>query len=131
MIQAIWWTIFSVILPPENSQKSRQLMNLYGSKGRSVRPFRNALQFTFCAVQSEGTGRTHCPLPCGVLRLIQDSTCVIFPSDPSVIHFLASANAPELSCCRPIWITRSDFFAAARHSSASVIDHVMVFSQYR
>src|SRR5262249_1980144 len=103
--------MFSVMFPPENSQNSRQLMNLYASNERSVRPLRNELQFTFWAVQSEGTGRTHCPLPCGVLRLIQESTCVIVPSSPSLIHCFASANAPELSCCRPIWMTRSAFFA--------------------
>ena len=63
MTQAIWCTMFSAQLPPENSQNNRQLISLNGSKGRSGRPLRNALQFTFCAVQSEGTGRTHWPLP--------------------------------------------------------------------
>ena len=42
---------------------------------------------------------------------------------------LDEANAPELSCCNPIWITRSDFLAAAWHWSASATDHVIVFSQ--
>src|SRR5262249_4534374 len=121
--------MFSVTFPPENSQKSRQLMNLLASKARSERPFRNAFQFTFCALQSAGIGRTHCPLPWGVLRLIQDCTCVTLPTMPSFIHFFASASGPELSCCSPICTIRSDFFAAARHCSASAIDQVMVFSE--
>src|SRR5690349_8495361 len=128
MIQDIWWTMFSVTLPPENSQNNRQLMNRLASKSRFGRPFRNACQFTFCAVQSEGTGRTHCPLPCGVLRLIHDSTCVILPNEPSLIHCFASTKAPELSYCRPICTTRLESLAAARHLSASGIDQVMVFS---
>src|SRR3954469_20103047 len=101
MIHAIWCTMFSVTLPPENSQNKRQFINLFASNGQSGRPFRNALQLTFCAVQSEGIARTHWPLPCGVLRLIHDSTCVTWPSAPSLIHFLVSARAPELSCCSP------------------------------
>src|ERR1700752_4668440 len=119
--------MFSAQLPPENSQNNRQLMNLNPSKGRSGRPFRKALHSTFCGVQSEGTGRTHWPLPWGVLRLIHDSTCVTLPIHPSLIHCLASVWAPELWCCRPIWTTRLDSFAAARHLSASGIDQVMVF----
>src|SRR5579863_7964634 len=129
MIQAIWWTKFSAQFPPENSQNRRQLMSLKPSKGRSERPLRKAVQSTFCAVQSEGTGRTHCPLPCGVLRLIQDSTCVTLPTHPSLIHCLASVSAPELWCCNPICTTRSDALAAARHLSASGIDQVIVFSE--
>src|SRR5258708_799431 len=89
MIQAIWCTMFSAQLPPANSQNSRQLMSLKGSKGRSGLPFRNALQLTFCAVQSDGTGRTHWPLPWGVLRLIQDSTWVTIPTHPTLIICLA------------------------------------------
>src|SRR5690349_16500460 len=111
MIQAIWCTMFSVTLPPENSQNSRQLMNLYPSNARSGRPLRKACQFTFCALQSDGTGRTHCPLPCGVLRLIHETTSVTLPTIPSLIHFFASAKAPELSYCKPICTTRSEFFA--------------------
>src|SRR5258708_33459455 len=113
MTQAIWWTMFSVIFPPENSQNRRQLMNLYASNGRSARPFRNAPQFTLVALQSAGTGLTHCPCPWGELRDIQDSTCAIFPSAPLLIQSLVSASPPELSCCNPIWITRSDLAAAA------------------
>src|SRR6516162_8096578 len=121
--------MFSVTFPPENSQNSRQLMNLLASKARSGRPFRNACQFTFCALQSAGMGLTHCPLPRGVLRLIHDCTCVTLPTMPSPIHFLASASAPELSCCSPICTMRFEPFAAARHFSASAIDQVMVFSE--
>src|SRR6266700_8210297 len=102
MIKAIWWTMFSVTFPPENSQYKRQLINLYGSNGRELRPFRKRFQSTFAAVQSVGTGRTHCPLPLGVLRLIQDSTCVILPAIPFLMHRRASATEPELSCCSPI-----------------------------
>src|SRR5258708_29976202 len=98
--------MFSAQLPPANSQKSRQLMSLKPSNGRSGRPLRNALQFTFCAVQSDGTGRTHCPLPCGVLRLIQDSTCVTFPIHPSLTHCFASVSTPEPWYCEPICTTR-------------------------
>src|SRR5215472_12717950 len=121
--------MFSVTFPPENSQKSRQLMNLLESNARSGRPFKNAFQFTFWALQSGGMGRTHCPLPRGVLRLIQDCTWVTLPTMPSAIHFLASARAPELSCCSPTCTIRSEAFAAARHFSASAIDQVMVFSE--
>src|SRR5581483_2697701 len=110
--------MFSVTLPPENSQNKRQLIRRYPSNGRLGLPFRKAPQLTFCDVQSAGTGRTHCPLPWGVLRLIHDSTCVTLPATPSLIHCLASANAPELSHCRPICTTRFDFCAAARHFSA-------------
>src|SRR2546423_11709939 len=82
IIQAIWCTMFSVIFPPENSQNSRQLTYLYASNGRFARPLRKAAQFTLAGLQSGGTGLTHCPWPCGVLRLIHDSTCVIFPRRP-------------------------------------------------
>src|SRR5262245_34824092 len=131
MIHAIWCTMFSVTLPPENSQNRRQLMNLLASKERARRPFRKASQFTFWALQSAGIGRTHCPFPWGVLRLIHDETWVTLPTIPSLTHFLVSAKDPELSCCRPIWTTRFEFFAAAKHCSASGIDHVIVFSEYR
>ena len=128
MIQESWWTMFSVMFPPENSQNSRQLMKRNASNGRAGRPSRNRSHCTLSAVQSDGTGRTHWPCPRGVLRLIHDSTEVTFPTTPSATHFRASANAPVLTCWRPIWITRSDRFAAARHASASGIDQVMVFS---
>src|SRR6266566_1923743 len=59
IIQAIWCTMFSVTFPPENSQYNLQLINLNGSNSRSGRPFRKAFQLTFCAVQFEGTLRTH------------------------------------------------------------------------
>src|ERR1700686_5325648 len=59
MIHAIWCTMFSVTFPPENSQYNLQLMNLKGSNSRSGRPLRKAFQLTFCAVQSDGTFRTH------------------------------------------------------------------------
>src|SRR5438034_164079 len=59
IIQAIWCTMFSVTFPPENSQYNLQLINLKGSNSRSGRPFRKAFQLTFCAVQFEGTLRTH------------------------------------------------------------------------
>src|SRR5262249_50996912 len=114
MIKPIWWTMFSVTLPPENSQYSRQLMNLLGSNGLARLPLRKRFQSTFAAVQSGGTDRTHCPLPLGVLRLIHDSTWVILPAIPSLIHCLASASGPELWCCGPIWMTRSDLRAALR-----------------
>src|SRR5215813_3505123 len=104
--------MFSVTLPPENCQNNRQLMNLLASNGWLGRSLRNELQLTFAGVQSDGVGRTHWPFPCGVLRLIQDSTWVIFPANPSWIHFLALARAPELSCCSPICITRSELLAA-------------------
>src|SRR5882762_8829870 len=120
--------MFSVTFPPENSQYNLQLINLKGSNSRSGRPFRKAFQLTFCAVQSDGTCRTHWPLPCGELRLIQDSTCVILPAIPSFIHLRVSASEPELSCCSPTCTTRSDCFAAARHCSASGMDQVIVFS---
>src|SRR6185437_16904540 len=123
--------MFSVMLPPENSQNRRQLMNLLASNGCEGRPLRNASQRMLLALQSAGIGRTHCPLPCGVLRLIQDSTIVTLPTIPSLIHFLVSASEPSLSCCRPSCTMRSEFFAACRHSSASGIDHVIVFSLYR
>src|SRR5207245_11612679 len=103
--------MFSVTFPPENSQYSLQFMNRKPSKGRSGLPFRKAFQFTFSAVQSGGTARTHWPLPRGVLRLIHDSTCVIFPTIPSLIHLRASAKDPELSCFSSLCITRSDFVA--------------------
>src|SRR5215813_425288 len=123
--------MFSVTLPPENSQKSLQLMNLYGSNGLELRPLRNRFQSTFAAVQSEGTGRTHCHFPFGVLRLIHDSTCVILPAIPCLTHARASETVPELSCCNPICTTRSDFRAASRHATASSMDQVMVFSLYK
>ena len=121
--------MFSVTLPPEYSQKRRQLMNRLASNSRCGRPFWNASQRTFAAVQSEGTARTHCPLPCGVLRLIHASTCVTLPTIPWLIHFFVSASDPELSCCNPTCTTDFDFFAAFMHSSASGIDHVIVFSE--
>src|SRR3989442_5087105 len=92
--------MFSVTFPPENSQYSLQFMNRKPSKGRSGLPFRKAFQFTFSAVQAGGTARTHWPLPRGVLRLIQDATCGIFPAVPSLIHLLASAQDPDISCLR-------------------------------
>src|SRR5215813_6842870 len=101
--------MFSVTLPPENSQNKRQLINRFGSKARCGRPLRKAFQPTFSAVQSLGISRTHCPCPCGVLRLIHDSTCVTFPTHPSLIHFFTSVKVPELSHCKPICTTRSDF----------------------
>ena len=103
-------------------------MNLNPSNGRFARPFRNAGQSTFAAVQSAGTLRTHWPSPRGVLRLIHDSQCVTLPTRPSFTHCFASWNAPLLTCCRPICTTRFACFAARRHSSASAIDHVIVFS---
>src|ERR1700686_4124649 len=106
-------------------------MNLYESNGRDCRPLRNSFQSTFPTVQAGGTGRTHCPLPLGVLRLIQDSTCVILPAIPFLIHARASATDPELSCCSPIWTMRSDFRAALLQASASAMDQVMVFSLYK
>src|SRR5215468_891218 len=121
--------MFSVTLPPENSQNSRQLMNLYASKGRDERPLRNASQRTLSGVQSAGTARTHCPFPCGVLRLIHDSTCVILPGRPCLIHCLVSAREPELSCCRPTVTTCLELLAASRHCSASAMDQVIVFSE--
>src|SRR5882724_5330527 len=114
MIKAIWWTMFSVTLPPENSQNSLQLTNLFGSNGLDSRPLRNRFQSTFAALQSVGTGRTHCPLPFGVLRLIHDSTCVILPAIPLFIHCLVSATEPELSCCSPIW-TKSRMAGKVTH----------------
>src|SRR5579884_1230727 len=113
--------MFSVMFPPENSQNRRQLMNLFASNGCEGRPFKNAYQRTFCGLQSGGIGRTHCPFPCGVLRLIQDSTIVTLPTMPSLIHFFVSASDPSLSCCKPSCTMRSEFFAACRHSSASGI----------
>src|SRR6266513_478988 len=121
--------MFSVTFPPENSQYNRQLINWKGSNSRSGRPVKKAFQLTFCAVQSGGNLRTQLPLACGVLRLIQDSAWVSFPTIPSLIHFRTSAIEPELSCCKPICTTRSDFFASARHSSASGMDQVIVFSE--
>jgi hypothetical protein len=59
MIHATWCTMFSVTLPPENSQKSRQLMYLKPSNSGSLRPSRNSFQFTCSGLQSSGTGRTH------------------------------------------------------------------------
>src|SRR5215470_11812537 len=120
--------MFSAQFPPENSQNRRQLISLNPSNGRSGRPLRKAFQSTFCGVQSAGTGRTHCPFPCGVLRLIHDSTWVTLPIAPSLISCFVSISAPELSCCKPICTTRSEPFAAERHLSASGIDHVIVFS---
>src|SRR5512141_1201371 len=131
MIQENWCTAFSVTLPPENSQYSRQLMNLNASNGRAARPLRNASHPTLSAVQSGGTFRTHCPWPCGVFRLIQDSACAPLPTRPCFSHCFASANAPVLTCCSPICTTCFDAFAALRHSSASAIDQVIVFSEYR
>src|SRR4051812_24711772 len=106
-------------------------MNLKASKSRAERPLRNRPQSTFDGVQSAGTGRTHCPCPRRVLRLIHDSTCVTLPTRPSLTHFFASKNAPVLTCCSPICTTRPDCLAAARQDSASAIDHVIVFSEYR
>src|ERR1041384_1706019 len=96
MIHAIWCTMFSVTFPPENSQYSRQLMNLNGSNGRFERPLRNESHFTLALVQSGGTGRPHGVFPRGVLRLIHDSTWVILPTRPCLIHSFESHNAPEL-----------------------------------
>src|SRR5206468_11541511 len=122
-------TMFSVTFPPENSQNNRQLMNLFGSKGCAGRFSRKAFQFTFEELQSEGIWRTHCPCPCLLLRLIHDSTIATLPTLPSLIHCFASAREPSLSCCRPIWTTRSELLAALRQASASGIDQVMVFSE--
>ena len=88
--------------------------DLHETKGNSLSKVPTGEQ-KLADVQSAGTGRTHWPWPRGVLRLIHDSTWVTLPTRPSLIHFFASANAPELSCCNPIWTTRSDFFAASRH----------------
>src|ERR1041384_3301291 len=129
MIHAIWCTMFSVTFPPENSQYSRQLMNLNGSNGRFERPLRNESHFTLALVQSGGTGRTHCGFPRGVLRLIHDSTWGILPTRPCLIHSFESDNDPALCCWRPMVLTRSERFAASRHPSASSIDHVIVFSE--
>src|SRR5437764_8326217 len=117
------------MFPPENSQYNRQLMNLNGSKSRAFLPFRNASQRTLPAVQSLGTALTHCPFPCGVLRLIHASTWVILPTIPSLIHLRASCSAPKLVHCKPSPTTCFDLAAASRHCSASASDHVIVFSQ--
>src|ERR1700744_2331685 len=131
MIHEIWCTIFSVTLPPENSQKSRQLMYLKPSNLGSFRPSKNSFQFTWSGLQSEGTGRTHCPLPIGVLRLIHASTLHTLPTLPSFIQRSASFSSPELSCCSPIWMTCFDAAAAFLHSTAPGMSHVIVFSEYK
>src|SRR5271165_361869 len=121
--------MFSVTLPPENSQNSRQFMNWLASKAVLGRFTRKRSHFTCCGLQSDGIARTHCPWPCGELRLIHDSTIVTLPSVPSLIHLRASASSPELSCCKPICTTCFDFCAASRQATASGMSHVIVFSQ--
>src|SRR5664279_4330361 len=130
MIHAIWCTIFSVTLPPENSQNRRQFIYLLASNAIFGRLTRNRSQFTCCGLQSPGTSRYHLPWPCGVLRLIHDSTIVTLPNRPACYHLRASATSPDLSCCNPICTTCLDLCAACRHSAASGMSHVMVFSQY-
>src|ERR1017187_4498536 len=130
MIHAIWCTMFSVTLPPENSQNRRQFIYLLASNAIFGRLTRNRSQFTCCGLQSAGISPYHWPRPCGVLRLIHDSTIVTLPNRPALYQRRASANSPELSCCSPICTTCLDFCAACRHSTASGMSHVMVFSQY-
>ena len=129
MIHAIWCTMFSVTLPPENSQNSLQLMNWLASNAVFGRFTRNKSQFTCAGLQSAGIARYHWPCPCGVLRLIHDSTIVTLPNIPCSYHFRASANSPELSCCSPICTDCFNFSAASRQATALGMSHVIVFSQ--
>ena len=120
MIHAIWCTMFSVTLPPENSQNNRQLMNLsHRTRAPAVHPE------TPSSSRSADCSRRDRPHPLSLpmrrvaahprfhLRHLADLPVL----DPT----RASFSAPELSCCNPICTTCFDFFAAFRHSSASEI----------